>query len=481
MIAPLAMSDPLSDLNAALQSENLLAASKAARAVLADSPALGGRWGEIAGAALTAGDELTALAAAEKLAEAAPDHADSWLWIASVQAALGRHEAVVSLLQRRARRFQSSGALQRRLGRSLLELGQPVQAEQAFRAALGLDPSDALAWEGLSRCKRFARGDDDLAAMEQLRLSGPSEADADKRGVLSYAIAKAYDDLDEFETAGRRVSEGAAFYRDAAPFDLPAHEGGVDHILSTYDSRFAATNDEAGVLDARPVMILAPPRAGADWLSQVLSADAAAAALMRGNACFWAASSPLGDHRPDDLLAAFKAGGPNILAEVGRTYLDRVTERAGRDARRVIDPSSLLEIAGGAAGLCLPAATFVRITRAPRDAAWSVYRHRFARGRHWSYHPDDIARILSAHNRLCERWAELFSERFMTVAYEDLAAAPQETVAEIARFAGVDPEAAGAEAWLTADRLKAEPVGVHQRAGSRFEAVEAALQRAGLV
>lgn len=475
------MSDPLSRLNAALQSENLLAVSNECRALVAEAPNLGGGWGQVADAALTAGDELTALAAAEKLSEALPGHAESWLWVASVQAALGRHDAAVSVLQAQARRFSSNGALQRRLGRSLFECGQLAQAEQAFTVALNIDPVDALSWEGLSRCKTFTRGDDDLADMEQLRLNWPSSAGADKRGVLSYAIAKAYEDMGEYETAGRRIAEGAAFYREAAPFDVANHEAGVDSILSVYDSRFTQTNDEAGVLDARPVMILAPPRAGADWLARVLSACGGAAGLARGNAFFWAASSPLGDHTAEHLVEAFQKGGQNILSDVGRTYLDRLTELTGRGVSRIIDPSGLLEIAGGAAGVCLPAARFVRITRDPRDAAWSVYRHRFVRGRHWSYHPDDIARVLAAHNRLCDRWCELFADRVLTVAYEDLAADPQKSVAAIARFAGLDPETAGSEAWLNADRLKAEPVGVHQRGGSRFETVEAALQRAGLV
>jgi tetratricopeptide (TPR) repeat protein len=475
------MSELLNKLYAALQSENLLAVSNESRALVAESPDLGGAWGQVADAALTAGDELTALAAAQKLTEAMPDHADSWLWVASVQASLGRHDAVAALLSSQARRFQSSGAIQRRLGRSLLELGQPTQAEQAFTVALNLDPSDSLSWEGLSRCKTFVSGDDDLADMEQLRLNWPPEAGADKRGVLSYAIAKAYEDMGEYETAGRRIAEGAAFYREAAPFDVEGHERGVEAILSVYDQRFAETNDEAGVLDARPVMILAPPRAGADWLARVLSTCEGSAGLARGNAFFWAASSPLGDQTPDHLLNAFRSGGRNILADVGHTYLRRLTEVVERKTARVVDPSGLLEIAGGAAGLCLPAARFIRITREPRDAAWSIYRHRFVKGRHWSYHPDDIARVLAAHNRLCDRWAELFPERYLTIAYEDLASNPQKVVADIARFAGLDPETAASEAWLTADRLKSEPVGVHQRGGSRFEAVEAALQRAELI
>ena len=464
-----------------MEAENLLAVSDAARALLERDPPLGGRWGEVANAALTAGDELTALNAARKLAQAQPSQADSWLWIASVQASLGDHEAALSVLQSQAGRFAGDAGLRRRMGRAFLELGQPVQAEQAFRSALAIDAADALAWEGLAASKTFQRGDDDLLAMEQLRLDWPSSAGADKRGVLSYALAKAYEDLGEFETAGRRVAEGAAFYRETAPFELDRHEAGVDHILTVYDSRFAEANDEAGVLDARPVFVLAPPRAGAPWLASVLAAGDGAAALARGNAVFWNASAPLGDHRPADLLEAFKTGGKNALSDVGRTYLSRITELAGRDAARVIDPSGLLEIAAGAAGLCLPAAKFVRITREPRDAAWSIYRHRFARGRHWSYHPDDIARILAAHDRLCARWAELFADRFLTVAYEELFADPKTVAADIARFCGLDEQSAGAEAWLTAERLKSEPVGVHARGGSRFDAVEAALQHAGLI
>ncbi len=475
------MSDPFSDLNAALEAENLLAVSNACRELVRTGPELGGRWGEVANAALIAGDDLSALAAARKLAEALPDHVDSWLWVASAHTALGQLDAALAVLQGQARRFPATGALHRRMGRAHLDLGQPAQAEQAFTAALRLNPSDALAWEGLAHCKTFVRGDDDLADMEQLRLNWPKEAGPDQRGVLSYAIAKAYEDLGEHETAGRRVAEGAAFFREAAPFDVDRHEAGVDHILKVYDARFAEANEEAGALDARPVFILAPPRAGADWLTRVFSACDGAAGLARGNACFWSAASPLGDHRPEDLLAAFRAGGANILADVGRTYLSRLTERAGQAASRVIDPSSLLEMAGGAAGLCLPAAKFIRITRDPRDAAWSIYRHRFVKGRHWSYHPDDIARVLACHNRLCDRWAHLFQDRFMTVAYEDLAADPKTVGGKVARFAGLDAETAASEAWLTADRLNDEPVGVHERGGSRFDAVEAALARAGLV
>ncbi len=474
------MSDSLQALQSAMQSEQMLDASNAVRALLSQNPDLGVKWAEAASAALLAGDEIAGLAAAKKLCEAAPNHADSWLWVASMHSALGQHSEALRLLEQQMTRFPDHPSLHRRAGRALLEMGQPGTAELCFRKALELDPQDAFAFEGLAQSKTFAAGDPDLVRMEQLRISWLEGTPANVKGVLSYALAKAYDDVGEFEVAGRRVAEAAAFYREHAPFDLTRHEDGMRHLLSIYDSRFARANADAGMLDARPVFLLAPPMCAASWLAASLGAGDDSAVLNRANALFWMCAAPLGDHTPDDLHSAFLMGGANVLVEVGRTYLERMTERVG-DARRVIDASGLTEIAAAAAGLCLPAAKFIRIVRDPKDLAWSIYRTRFRKGRNWSHHPDDIARVLSTHNQLCDRWESLFSDRFITVRYEDLAADPVSALKPVCDFAGVDAEAATAEAWLRADVFKADPVGVHERAGSRFDAVEAALKRAGLV
>ncbi len=474
------MSNPLTQLQAAIDSELLLNVADQVRALLAESPDLGAQWADIAMAALTAGDDMAALQAAQKLAEALPENADSWLWIASVYGAMGKHPEALRLMERQMKRFPNHPSIHRRAGRALLDMGQPGTAELCFRKALELDIHDAQSWEGLAHSKTFESGDTDLVQMEQLRIDWPEGTPADKRGILSYALAKAYGDMGEYEAAGRRVAEGAAFYREHAPFSTERHEGGMSQLLSIYDKRFANANSEAGMLDSRPVFILAPPAAGASWMSKAMAAADDVVALERANGLFWMSATPLGDHTPDDLHQAFLTGGANVLSDVGRTYLNRLDELVG-PARRVVDPSSLIEIAGGAIGLCMPAAKFVRIKRDPRDLAWAIYSRRFRKGRNWSYHPDDIARVLVTHNNLCDRWQTLFEDRLITVDYEDLAADPAGALKPVCEFVGVDAEAAGAEGWLKSDVFKKDPVGVHKQAGSRFSAVEAALERAGLV
>ena len=350
-----------------------------------------------------------------------------------------------------------------------------------FRTALASNGLDALAWEGFARSRTFQRGDDELAQLEQARISAGDDASPRDRGIVSYALAKAYEDIGEFDIAARRITEAAAFYRASAPFDMVQHEEGVRRILDVYDASFTGANEEAGVVDSRPVFVIAPPAGGASWLASVLASAPDVGALPRNNSLFWMASSPLGDQTREHIRTALAAPSDgNVLTGVGTAYLDYVQELTG-DVRRWIDPSGLGELAVGAIGLSLPAARFVRIRRDPLDQAWAVLKTRFLRARHWTYHPDDIARVLALHNRLVEHWETLFPGRFLTVSYESLFADTENEVRRIAFFTGIDADMAVEAAMERRLALEDDPVGVHHRAGSRIEPVRDALARAGFL
>lgn len=476
------MSHSLDRFQSALQSGDMLAVSEAARALVSENPPLGGEWGQIADITLQAGDEIAAIDAAKALREALPEHAESHVWVASMLSSAGDHAGALTAIDAAIARFPDRADLHRRRGRFLTELGRIDAAREAFFAAISRNGQDALAWEGLASVYTFTDADPILLKMEELRIGWPPETPARDRGILAYALAKAYSDTGQHDLAARRVAEGAAFVREGQEFDVDHHERAMDQIIATYDDRFAADHDEAGLVDSRPVFLIAPPAAGASWLARVLAAGEGAVKLPRRNALFWLASSPLADKDGDRLLRELEAGeAEGLFGKVGRFYLDRVSERFGREPKKVVDPSTLNEMSAGVAGLALPAAKFIRLTREPRDLAWAIYARRFAQARTWTYHPDDIARVLATHEKLCARWEALFPDRFLTISYEDLAADPAATVKRAAQFAGIEAEGPVAEAWLRADVFEADPVGVHERAGKRFEPVEAALKRAGLV
>lgn len=477
------MSDaPLTALREAMRIEDLLAVSQEARKVLKANPNLGAGWSEVVTLADNASDYLAAKRAAEKLTQALPNDQSSWIWLAESHAKCGDIEEAIKIIERLRAGSPEDPSLMRRLGRLSLDAGLKDEAAQYFTQSIQYDFQSALAWEGLAEAKTFAAGDEQLMQLENLRISQTEKTPANQRGIVSYALAKAYEDMGEYEVSARRVSEGAAFYRDSAPFDVARHEFGCNHLLRTYDESFVDINEEAGLVDPRPVFILGAPACGVTWLTQVLGAHEDTTTLDRRNGLFWLAASPLGDQTREDLHHVLVTNEEeNALTRVGQAYMQLVDELNPQGYKRVIDSSSLGEMAAGAAGLALPAARFIRVKRDPRDAAWAIFKRRFRHGRNWSYHPDDIARVLVCHNNLMDRWAALFPDRYLTVNYEDLARRTEDEVRRIAFFAGVDGETAVAASWTGEGLFKTDPVGVHERAGSRYDLIEGALERAGLI
>ena len=477
------MTTPFEAFQDAVKSENLLSMSRAARLLLTSNPDLGGQWAVVVDHLLKAGDEITALQCAQKLVASAPDHAQSYVWLATTQSVMGDHAAARQTLMSQIGRFPNDSVLRTRLGREALTLGQRELARAAFGESLKLNPNDAIAWEGMAETQRFEIGDPLLEQMEQLRLSWPAEIGTQARGTLAYALAKAYSDIGEYDAAARRVSEAAAFLREHTSFDVSMHEVSTRQLIATYDDRFISANEESGVIDSRPVFIVAPPCAGSEWVCDVLSAPDDVARLERSNALFWMSASPLGNHDSDTLLRELSLGETDsVFNAVAHTYLEYLSERFGSNSyRRIIDPSGLNEIAGGAIGLCLPAAKMIYIRRDPRDLAWAIYSRRFRRGRQWTYHPDDIARVLSCTERLMGRWSDLYPKQILQVRYEDLLADPKGQAEQMARFAGVDQNAVGTEAWLRADEIRSDPAEIWTRAGTHFGPMQSALERAGLI
>ena len=476
------MIDPLSDLHEARRREDLLGVSNELRRLIAADAQLGSQWGDVAGIAMQVGDEIACLKAAELLTRASPNYPQSWLWLVTALTGLGRHQQALEVIERLIAQQPNDPALQRRAGRALLELGRTNLAELSFRRAISLDRFDVLAWEGLAECITFESGSAELAALEEMRLQNTANMSSTERGALAYTLAKAYRDVGETAVAAMRVAEGAAFCRDDTAFDTDLHETSVKAIIASYEPQFVDKHEDAGVIDGRPVLVIAPPCAGADWLSEVLAADDEAGALQRGNGLFWLNATPLGDQTLSEISEAIEAGwGRNVLGDVGKRYLSQAEEALGHAAKRIIDPTSLSEMAAGAYGVCLPAARIIRIVRDPRDLAWSIYKTRFRKARHWTYHPDDIARVLACHNQLCAHWETIFPGRVLTVRYEDFLSDPQVVARQAAQFIGVDADAAAAEAWLRSETLKTDAIGVHKEAGERFEPLEAALARAGLI
>jgi hypothetical protein len=101
-------------------------------------------------------------------------------------------------------------------------------------------------------------------------------------------------------------------------------------------------------------------------------------------------------------------------------------------------PNNYIHI--GLIKLILPNAKIIDARRNPMDACFSCFKQYFARGQHFTYDLDDIARYYKDYERLMDFWKSIFSDSIYTIKYEDVINDPHNEVHSLLNYLELDFE-----------------------------------------
>tara|TARA_R110002073_G_scaffold187803_5_gene346525 strand:- start:10259 stop:11743 length:1485 start_codon:yes stop_codon:yes gene_type:complete len=461
--------------------------------ILASDVKLGTDWAIPTMMAHELGDADMAARAASRLCSEDGSDIRQWRLLASALEQIGKAREAAAIHKKLLADNPDDVELNFEAGHTLKLLGDFAAAEDRFRKVVSLDKSHWRGWEHLASVHRFEKGDEDLIALETRRVEN-IEGGGDKvqQADLSFALAKAYDDLGEPGLVARRIAEAAEIAREKAPYDAGGYRKLVNGLIDLYTPQFVEQHTDQGLADARPIFVLGPPRSGTTLVEAIIGAHPEA--IPGGeHKLLWLSLLPVGAQIGGDLeryLADPAIADP--WAALGERYVGKVQARLG-DAKRWTDKNLYNNQRLGAAALALPAAKFIWCRRDPMDVAWSAYRTRFGEGNLWSYSPDGIAAFLSDYDALMEHWVSLFPDRILEVRYEDLVRQPDVEIPRLLEFVGLKDDAATrnfhesdrpiATASLAQVRqpINTASIGAWKRYMPHIDALPEALEKAGLV
>ena len=402
----------------------------------------------IAGARLALGEYAAAEALLE---EALGRHADApalWHGLALVRHGAGRYRAALDAYGRAASLAPRWAPPLAGRGKIRQILGDPDAAEEDFRAALALDPGDLDALSGLAAglelrganeealtlltplieagrappaiavaWSRLTAGTGDLGRAEALLrrvLAGPL-ADGE-RGHALFALGDVLDRRDACAEAFDCFTAANAL--KPGHFDAARWGRQVAAIEAAWTPP-AMAKLPAGVPSRRPVFIVGLPRSGSTLVEQILAAHAA----VHGAGELTALEDIARTLGTPPAPAALATAGPERMAAA---YL----EAAGGppDAARVTDkmPANFRHL--GLIRALFPRARIIHCRRDLRDTALSCLRQDFSGlGLAWSRSLEDIGAYFAGYRRLMAHWEGVLEDGLLTVAYEDLVAAPEAT------------------------------------------------------
>jgi tetratricopeptide (TPR) repeat protein len=310
------------------------------------------------------------------------------------------------------------------LSEVLLELNQQEEAVACLRAALRGDPNFAPALSRLAIHFRDKLPPEERDTLRR-RTADPRLSDPDL-ALLLFGLAQVCDAEGNYEEAAHHLEranalELAARWQRGQGYNLGAHVGFIDRLLTVFTPEFFERVQGFGVDSERPVFIFGLPRSGTSLLEQVLASHSrvfGAGELRLSRENFETLGGGADRASEERGLAALEVIDADGVRRLAQNHLDRL-DALDRSTDRITDkmPDNYMYL--GFLALLFPKARFLHCRRDPRDVAVSCWITQF-KAIPWANDPEHMASRFAQYQRLMEHWQRVLPVPVLDVDYEDM-------------------------------------------------------------
>jgi tetratricopeptide (TPR) repeat protein len=288
--------------------------------------------------------------------------------------------------------------------------GDITNALKCSIRSLELDPMNSLSYSQLSQIKKFTSEDITFIKQMELLVNQYKKENEDDQLNLCWALAKAYDDINNFNKAFSYYKKANAIHSKKMTYSIKDIIRFRDQLISIFEQSHIYRLSSFGNKSTLPIFIVGHNRTGTTLLANKLS--------MLDNVY---SAGEL------DFFNQFVSGYPNNIPEVTKNNINELSEKylsilnnVSEDAIRVIDkmPTNFAHI--GWILTLFPNATIIHCKRHPLDTCLSNFFMRYAIGNKFTYDLNQMAMYFKAYEPLMKFWYKLFKDNIYTIYYEHL-------------------------------------------------------------
>jgi len=308
-----------------------------------------------------------------------------------------------------------------------------AEAEPFFRQALEIEPRQHSGYFGIVTGRRMTELDRPFVErMEQL-TEDPllSETHLPQ---LCYAIAKAYDNLNEPERAIGYYDEANRLQRklkmDNGAFQPKRVRSEVDARIRMYTPELYERLLPKAETSACPIFVLGMMRSGTTLVEQILSCHPEVGGA--GELPFWASN----EDRFTDLIRG--RVDPPAIQKAARDYLALLHSKVANKPH-VTDKNPANVMAAGLIHAALPQAKIIHTMRDPVDTALSIWITPVNHPPDFCCDRDNIVTMYREYLRIAEHWRKVLPpEQYLEVSYESLIQNQESETRRILEFLGLE-------------------------------------------
>jgi tetratricopeptide (TPR) repeat protein len=325
------------------------------------------------------------------------------------------------------------------LGNALKELGKFDEALAAFDTCLALNPNTVGAYVNLVEAKKFRSPDDPHFKAIEGFVAGLAGLSDERQMHVSFAAAKANDDLKRYDAAFEHWLRGNALKRRTIAYDETATLSYFDRIRASVTADVIHAKSGGGFASVKPIFVIGMPRSGTTLVEQILASHArvtGAGELKDMNEIVNSVRG--GDGTPAPYPEFLSVLTPGELQRIGQAYVAKLERRAPA-AQRITDkmPSNFYFL--GLIHLALPGAKIIHTNRNAVDTCVSCFSKLFAGEQSQTYDLGELGRYYRAYHGLMAHWRQALPEgAFLDVQYEEVVGDIEAQARRILDYCGLE-------------------------------------------
>ncbi|MDH5216779.1 MAG: sulfotransferase [Gammaproteobacteria bacterium] len=365
------------------------------------------------------------------------------------------------------------------------ETGDYVLAEENFRNALRLNPSNIEAFYELAHFKDFNENDKPLID-HMTELSENSDLSPWKFQCLNFSLAKIHEKEKDYNMAFEHYIKVNISKKEHNTNTTEFSALEMSRISTVFNQKVITSFKNSGLKEARPIFIIGMPRTGSTLCEQFLHNHpmihaAGELSLLRIIINSLQANLDCKEAFPENSIHLT----PETIQSLARAYWGRVSEK--NQNLHIIDKMPYNFLYLGIIATMFPNARIIHTIRDPMDTCLSIFCQNFSNPTPYTNSLEGIAEYYNAYEKLMTHWKNVLPIEIHNIHYEQLVMDTKKTIEDCLAFCQLpwDPNClkhnkshryvGTASTWQVRESLYSHSIGKWQSYGDKLEILKKTL------
>jgi tetratricopeptide (TPR) repeat protein len=253
--------------------------------------------------------------------------------------------------------------------------------------------------------------------LEQYKIA---ERTSDSKIQLSFALAKAFEDIQDYDEAFKYLEEGNQLRFARYNYNIESDEVFVKSIIESFNTNSLNNLDVQATTSGAPIFIVGMPRSGTSLVEKILSTHTNVHAGGELDYFFQLGTQNLLTESSNYLFTPINNVPRELLENIGLQYIEKI-KLLNSESRYTTDKLPFNFLLIGLIKKALPNARIIHCVRDAKDNCLSIYKKNFTTDNYrFAYNLKTLGQFHNLYSQLMEHWHSTFPHSIIDIKYESL-------------------------------------------------------------